>query len=186
MVEVEGARVLVPSCSRAVEAGMVVRTGNDRVRHTRKMVLELLASSVDLSTTPGMDELLDEYECEPERYGPPAPPSHAGVRDAAVCGHHAPPNPEYAATVAQPPKIDNDLYIRDYAQVRALLQVRRGVRRGSPEHVRDCRGGARIRRADFDRARRDAAGFGVRLLRQLHRRLPDRRADGEARVRHAR
>ncbi len=116
MVEVEGSRVLVPSCSRAVEAGMVVRTGNDRVRHTRKMVLELLASSVDLSTTPGMDELLEEYECKPERYGPPAPPSPAGVRDAAVCGHHSPPNPDYAATVAQPPKLDNDLYIRDYGK----------------------------------------------------------------------
>jgi predicted molibdopterin-dependent oxidoreductase YjgC len=116
MVEVEGSRVLVPSCSRQVEAGMVVRTGNDRVKHTRKMVLELLASSVDLSTTPGMDELLDEYDCDPERYGPPAPPAEAGVRDAAVCGHHAPPNPDYAATVAQPPMVDNDLYIRDYAK----------------------------------------------------------------------
>ena len=116
MVEVEGARVLVPSCSRAVEPGMVVRTGNDRVRHTRKMVLELLASSVDLSTTPGMDELLSEYECEPERYGPPAPPAPEGLRDAAVCGHHSAPDPDFAATVAQPVKVDNDLYIRDYAK----------------------------------------------------------------------
>jgi predicted molibdopterin-dependent oxidoreductase YjgC len=116
MVEVEGARVLVPSCSRAVEPGMVVRTGNDRVRHTRKMVLELLASSVDLTTTPGMKELLDEYDCQPARYGPPAPPTHAGARDASVCGHHAPPDPDFAATVAQPPTVDNDLYIRDYAK----------------------------------------------------------------------
>ncbi len=116
MVEVEGSRVLVPSCSRQVEAGMVVRTGNDRVNHTRKMVLEMLASSVDLSTTPGMDELLEEYECKPERYGPPAPPAAEGVRDAAVCGHHSPPNPDFAATVAQPAKVDNDLYIRDYSK----------------------------------------------------------------------
>jgi predicted molibdopterin-dependent oxidoreductase YjgC len=116
MVEVEGSRVLVPSCSRAVEQGMIVRTRNDRVKHTRKMVLELLASSVDLSTAPGMAELLDEYECESERYGPPAPPSAAGVRDAAVCGHHAPPDPAFAATVAQPPMVDNDLYVRDYAK----------------------------------------------------------------------
>src|ERR1051325_12120370 len=47
VVEVEGARVLVPSCSRAVEDGMVVRTRSDRVTHSRKLVLEMLASSVD-------------------------------------------------------------------------------------------------------------------------------------------
>jgi predicted molibdopterin-dependent oxidoreductase YjgC len=116
VVEVEGARVLVPSCSRAVEPGMVVKTRSPRVDHTRKMVLELLASSVDLSTTPGMSELLEEYGCEPERFGPPAPPAPAGLRDAALPGHHAPPDPEYAATVAQPVKVDNDLYIRDYAK----------------------------------------------------------------------
>jgi predicted molibdopterin-dependent oxidoreductase YjgC len=116
MVEVEGARVLVPSCSRAVEAGMKVRTNSERVRHTRKMVLELLASSVDLSTTPGVAKLLEEYDCDPARYGPPAPMAPAGARDAAIAGHHAPPDPDYAATVAQPPTIDNDLYIRDYAK----------------------------------------------------------------------
>ena len=116
VVEVEGARVLVPSCSRKVEAGMVVKTRSPRVDHARKMVLELLASSVDLSTTPGMDELLAEYDCHPERFGPPEPAHAAGERDAALQGHHAPPNPAYAATVAQPVKVDNDLYVRDYAK----------------------------------------------------------------------
>ena len=61
VVEVEGARVLAPSCSRAVEPGMVVHTRSPRVVHSRKLVLELLASSVDLSTAPGMAELLDEF-----------------------------------------------------------------------------------------------------------------------------
>ena len=42
VVEVEGGRVLVPSCSRAVEAGMVVHTRSPRVMHARKLVLELL------------------------------------------------------------------------------------------------------------------------------------------------
>lgn len=116
VVEVEGARVLAPSCSRAVEAGMKVHTKSDRVRHSRKLVLELLASSVDLSTAPGLGELLDEYDCQPERFGPPEPAREAGRRDSAVAGHHAPPNPAYAATVHQPAKIDNDLYIRDYAK----------------------------------------------------------------------
>jgi predicted molibdopterin-dependent oxidoreductase YjgC len=114
VVEVEGARVLVPACARAVEAGMVVHTRSPRVVHSRRIVLELLASSVDLSTTPGMAELLVEYECAPERYGPPAPPSAA--RDVAMAGHHEPPAVEYAATVAQPVKVDNELYVRDYGK----------------------------------------------------------------------
>src|SRR5687768_359294 len=49
VVEVEGSRVLVPSCSRKVEPGMVVKTDTERVKHSRKLVLELLASSVDMS-----------------------------------------------------------------------------------------------------------------------------------------
>src|SRR5918999_1172695 len=49
VVELEGSRVLVPSCSRRVESGMVVLTESDRVRHSRRLVLELLGSSVDLS-----------------------------------------------------------------------------------------------------------------------------------------
>jgi predicted molibdopterin-dependent oxidoreductase YjgC len=116
VVEVEGARVLVPSCSRAVEPKMTVRTNSSRVKHARKIVLELLASSVDLSTTPGMAELLSEYDCDPARFGPPAPPTPAAERDAALPGHHAPPDPDFAATVAQPVKVDNDLYVRDYAK----------------------------------------------------------------------
>ena len=114
VVEVEGGRVLVPSCARASEPDMVVHTRSPRVVHSRRLVLELLASSVDLSTAPGMAELLAEYDCVPERYGPPGPPSAA--RDHAIAGHHDPPAVEYAATVAQPAKIDNELYVRDYGK----------------------------------------------------------------------
>ena len=116
VVEVEGARVLVPSCARSVESGMVVHTRSPRVVHARRLVLELLASSVNLSTTPGIAGLLAEYGCRPERYGPPAPPEHGVARDHAIPGHHDPPDVEYAATVAQPVKDDNDLYVRDYAK----------------------------------------------------------------------
>jgi predicted molibdopterin-dependent oxidoreductase YjgC len=92
VVEVAGARVLAPACSRAVEPGMVVHTQSPRVMHSRKLVLELLASSVDLSTAPGLSELLDEYGCRPERFG------------------------SQAETLAQAPKIDNELYVRDYSK----------------------------------------------------------------------
>ena len=114
VVELEGSRVLVPSCARAAEAGMVVRTDSERVRHSRKMVLEFLASSVDLSTTPDVAAWLDEYDCAPERYGPPAPSAEHG--EVAAAGHHAAPDPAFAATVRQPAKVDNELYQRDYSK----------------------------------------------------------------------
>lgn len=116
VVELEGSRVLVPSCSRRAESGMQVRTDSPRVRHSRKMVLEFLASSVDLSTAPDVARWMDEYDCEPERYGPAAPAAEAGVRDAALAGHHAIPDGRAAATVHQPVKVDNELYVRDYAK----------------------------------------------------------------------
>jgi predicted molibdopterin-dependent oxidoreductase YjgC len=116
MVEVEGSRVLVPSCARKAEDGMVVRTGSDRVTHSRKMVLEFLASSVDLSTTPTVDRWIGEYGARPERYGPPAPPAAAGERDHAPAGHHHAGDGQTAATVAQPVKLDNENYVRDYSK----------------------------------------------------------------------
>ena len=116
VVEVEGARVLAPACSRLVEPGMAVRTRSQRVDLSRKLVLEMLASSVDLSITPNVAEWMTEYGARPERFGPPAPPAPAGARDAHVPGHHAPPDPRYAATVAQPTKVDNELYVRDYGK----------------------------------------------------------------------
>ena len=49
VVEVEGSRILVPSCSRPAEEGMVVTTDSEKVTHSRKMVLEFLATSSDVS-----------------------------------------------------------------------------------------------------------------------------------------
>ncbi|HZY97825.1 MAG TPA: 2Fe-2S iron-sulfur cluster-binding protein [Candidatus Cybelea sp.] len=92
VVELEGSRALVPACSRRVEPGMVILTDSERVRHSRKMVLEFLASSVDLSTAPDAQRHCEQYGADPERYG------------------------SGAATVAQPAKIDNQLYVRDYAK----------------------------------------------------------------------
>lgn len=91
VVEVEGARVLAPACSRKVEPGMVVKTRSPRVDVSRKLVLELLASSVDLSTAPTLEPMMREYGANPQRFG-------------------------RGQTVAQPVKVDNDLYVRDYGK----------------------------------------------------------------------
>jgi len=114
MVEVEGSRVLVPSCSRAAEAGMVVRTDSDRARHSRRLVLELLGSSVDLSLTRNVERWNAEYGAVPTRFGPAAEPSTD--RDDAVTGHHRSPTGSVAENVDQPVKVDNELYVRDYAK----------------------------------------------------------------------
>src|SRR5262245_51517870 len=117
VVEVEGSRALVPACSRRVEAGMKVRTDSERVRLSRRMVLEFLASSVDLSTAaPEVRGWMERYGADPGRFGPGAPPAPAGARDAARAGHHHDPATDTASRVAQPVKVDNDLYVRDYGK----------------------------------------------------------------------
>jgi NADP-reducing hydrogenase subunit HndD len=123
VVEVTGSRVLVPACSRAVEAGMEVKTDSERVRLSRKMVLEFLGSSVDLSLAGpiapdgSVAAYAQHYGADPTRYGPPAAAADAGERDVHEAGHHhAPAGDATAATVAQPTKIDNNLYVRDYSK----------------------------------------------------------------------
>ena len=114
VVELEGSRTLVPACSRRVEPGMVVRTDSERVRLSRRLVLEFLASSVDVSTAPQLREYMRRYDAKPERFGPAASPSETGQRDAA--GPETSTHETRAATVAQPAKLDNELYVRDYGK----------------------------------------------------------------------
>jgi predicted molibdopterin-dependent oxidoreductase YjgC len=116
VVEVAGSRVLVPACSRRVEPAMEVQTGSERVRHSRRLVLELLGSSVDLSLAPGVAEMMAEYGADPTRFGQPAPPAGPGELAARHPGHHEPPTGALAATIDQPVTVDNDLYVRDYAR----------------------------------------------------------------------
>jgi predicted molibdopterin-dependent oxidoreductase YjgC len=114
VVEIEGARVLAPSCSRKAETGMKVQTDSERVRLSRKVVLELLGSSVDLSTTPVAHDYMERYDAEPERFGPAAEPDPS--RGSARPGVHEAPDGRTAATVAQGVKLDNELYVRDYSK----------------------------------------------------------------------
>src|SRR5215468_9247647 len=117
VVEVEGSRTLVPSCSRRAESGMTVHTDSERVRTSRKMVLEFLASSADLSLAgPEVRGWMSRYEVDPGRYGPPAPDNEAGERDATRPGEHHATDGATAATVLQPAKYDNDSYVRDYSR----------------------------------------------------------------------
>ena len=83
VVEVEGSRTLVPACSRRVEPGMEIRTDSPRVRTSRKMVLEFLGSSVDLSLAPpDVQRWLAEYGVRPRALRPARARPPAGERDA--------------------------------------------------------------------------------------------------------
>ncbi len=84
-------------------------------------------SSVDLSLAgpaePDGDlaRYATQYAADAARFGPPTAPAAAGERDAREPGHHHEPSvnathPETAETVAQPVKVDNDLYVRDYSR----------------------------------------------------------------------
>ena len=91
VVEVEGARVLVPACVAQVSDGMQVRTGTDRVLRSRRTLLELLASAVDLSQAPDVQAQMAECGADAERF-PGAERRQPPIRD------------------------DNPMFIRDYAK----------------------------------------------------------------------
>lgn len=91
VVEVEKSRVLVQACSRACEDGMVVRTDTPRVQQARKMILELLNSAVDVSDAPEIQEYIQKYGANAQRF------TDGAKRDL-------------------PLHDDNPFYIRDYSK----------------------------------------------------------------------
>lgn len=92
VVEVEGSRVLVPSCVGQVNQGMNVKTDTPRVQRSRRTIMEMLDSSVDLSDAPELLGYIEKYQASPERF-PQAeqrtPPIHDDnpmfIRDYEKC-----------------------------------------------------------------------------------------------------
>ena len=91
VVEIEGQRVLQPACIVKAGAGMQVQTRSKRVMRARKTILEMLASSVDLSDAPEILTIMDEYGASTERF-PEAERRELEIKD------------------------DNPMYIRDYSK----------------------------------------------------------------------
>jgi NADH dehydrogenase/NADH:ubiquinone oxidoreductase subunit G len=90
-VEVEGARLLQAACTTVPRTGSVIHTRSPNVERARRTILEMLASTVDLSEAPEVQRMLDDYGCRPERF--------AG-----------------GATRQQTRIDDNPMYVRDYAK----------------------------------------------------------------------
>ncbi len=87
-----GWRVQAAACVSACADGMDVHTQSEPVRRGRKTILEMLASTVDLSNAPEIEALVAEYGAEPGRFG-----LSVERRDVPVYD-------------------DNPFYVRDYSQ----------------------------------------------------------------------
>ncbi|RJP52733.1 MAG: 4Fe-4S dicluster domain-containing protein [Anaerolineaceae bacterium] len=91
VVEVEGQRVLQPACIVKAANQMKVQTRSERVVRARKTILEMLASTMDLSDAPEVLTMMDEYGADASRF----PDAHR--RESQV-------------------KDDNPMYVRDYSK----------------------------------------------------------------------
>src|SRR5512134_2215781 len=91
VVEVEGQRVLQPACIVKAAAGMKVQTKSERVLRARRTILEMLASTMDLSEAPEILKMMYDYGASSSRF------PDAGRREVEI-------------------KDDNPMYVRDYSK----------------------------------------------------------------------
>jgi predicted molibdopterin-dependent oxidoreductase YjgC len=91
VVDVNGGRLLQPACIVACQNGMVVQTRNERVERSRRTILEMLNSAVDLAQAPKIEAMLEDYQADRDRF----------------------PGAEQRE---QPVLDDNPFYMRDYSQ----------------------------------------------------------------------
>ena len=91
VVEVEGMRLLQPACIVQAGAGMKVQTRSERVDRARKTILEMLASTMDLSEAEDIQAMIREYDADVTRF-PEADRREVPVMD------------------------DNPMYVRDYSK----------------------------------------------------------------------
>ena len=68
VVEVAGARLLQPACVAQASEGMQVQTRSERVERSRRTILEMLTSAVDLSEAPEIQTQLRDYHADPARF----------------------------------------------------------------------------------------------------------------------
>lgn len=91
VVEVEGSRILPPACVAQVSEGMHVHTRSQQVERSRRTILEMLSSAVDLSEAPSILNMVEDYAAEADRF------SQNETRTVPILD-------------------DNPMFIRDYAK----------------------------------------------------------------------
>ena len=91
VVEVEGQRLLQPACIVKAAPDMKVHTRSEKVIRARTTILEMLASTMDLSDAPELLAMIEDYSAKWDRF-PEAERRQIELKD------------------------DNPMYIRDYAK----------------------------------------------------------------------
>ena len=91
VVEVEGMRVLQPACIVQAASNMKVQTRSEKVIRARKTILEMLASTMDLSEATDIQAMMNEYSVDENRF-PDAERREVEIKD------------------------DNPMYVRDYSK----------------------------------------------------------------------
>lgn len=91
VVDVNQGRLLQPACIAACQDGAKVETRSERVERSRRTLLEMLTSAVDLHQAPEIQDLISDYAADTERF----------------------PNAERRE---YPLLDDNPFYVRDYSQ----------------------------------------------------------------------
>ncbi len=91
VVEVENSRLLQPACIAEVQEGMSVQTRTERVERSRRTILEMLDSAVNLEEAPEIQVQMQDYSADRSRF---------------ANGHKR----------TTPVIDDNPMFIRDYSQ----------------------------------------------------------------------
>jgi NADH dehydrogenase/NADH:ubiquinone oxidoreductase subunit G len=91
VVEVEGQRMLQPACIVKATNSMKVQTRSEKVVRARRTILEMLASTMDLSEAAEIQNMMYEYGASSSRF-PDAERRESEIKD------------------------DNPMYIRDYSK----------------------------------------------------------------------
>ena len=63
-----GGRVQAAACVTACSEGMTVTTGSENVKRGRRVILELLNATVDLSEAPEIEALMADYDADETRF----------------------------------------------------------------------------------------------------------------------
>jgi len=91
VVEVDGVKPLLPACLSPVSNGMKVSTSSARTERSRRTILEMLDSAVDLSEAPEIQKLIEDHRADRSRF------ADGKRRNPALLD-------------------DNPMYIRDYSK----------------------------------------------------------------------